>query len=136
MASIYFSARRGGHVSNPYKYPDGIWGIKVDGKQVLTVRRQHLTSAFVYLTKSQNPKQKTCSCCCGIVAVVDTRSNNSEVGGKYRDIEKCHEIACVAAAELRKGTKLEDVRSMVVALQQWTFSLQRRQQRAIDGQTL
>eukprot|EP00913_Durusdinium_trenchii_P021213 g19927.t1 len=64
----------GGHVSNPYKYPDGIWGIKVDGKQVLTV------------------------------------------GGKYRDIEKCHEIACVAAAELRKGTKLEDVRSMVAEM--------------------
>ena len=39
----------------------------------------------------------------------------AEVGGKYRNIEKCRAIAAQAVEELRSGKDLETVRSMVVA---------------------
>lgn len=42
---------------------------------------------------------------------------SSEVGGKYRNIGKCKEIADIAAEKLRAGEDLEAVRSMCVSWQ-------------------
>ena len=46
--TIRFS--RQGKVSNPYLYAkSGIWGIKVDGKQVVTVSRKLLVKPQIHL---------------------------------------------------------------------------------------
>lgn len=77
------------NITNPYLYPTGIWAVRAGsgGRQLLTVLWIQCSLSVI----------------------------SSEVGGKYRNIGKCKEIADLAVEKLRAGVDLATVKSMCVA---------------------
>ena len=103
-------------VSNPYLYTkQGIFGVKIDGKQVLTAP---WPSVSVYCFTCDRRLNEHSFLQTFLQPTPSMGQTSSKVGGKHRSLAKSREIAETAVMELRKGTSVTKVREMADAWMQ------------------